>query len=167
MSVGYKDPLGKKYNSLYACLFRKCCILVRVDATHQSSTTTSSTPSDPNFSAHKSRRRYQGGPGCVYTWTTHPTAHQADEARVVLVPCAARTLTKTSRLHLSLRVLNFSISRPRSNVKPMIEPIGWLRTLQFVATDACVREDECVRAPLLFLYNVLNSEYKCMWVAST
>ena len=76
-------------------------------------------------------------------------AHQADEARVVLVPCAARTLTKTSRLHLSLRVLNFSISRPRSNVKPMIEPIGWLRTLQFVATDACVREDECVRAPLL------------------
>ena len=31
----------------------------------------------------------------------------------------------------------------------MIEPIGWLRTLQFVATDACVREDECVRAPLL------------------
>ena len=76
-------------------------------------------------------------------------AHQADEARVVLVPCAARTLTKTSRLHLSLHVLNFSISRPRSNVKPMIEPIGWLRTLQFVATDACVREDECVRAPLL------------------
>ena len=64
-------------------------------------------------------------------------AHQANEARVV-VPCAARTLTKTSRLHLSLRVLNFSISRPRSNVKPMIEPIGWLRTLQFVATDACV-----------------------------
>ena len=53
VSVGYKDPLGKKYNSLYACLFRKCCILVRVDATHQSSTTTSSTPSDPNFSAHK------------------------------------------------------------------------------------------------------------------
>ena len=31
-------------------------------------------------------------------------AHQADEARVVLVPCAARTLTKTSRLHLSLHV---------------------------------------------------------------
>ena len=31
----------------------------------------------------------------------------------------------------------------------MIEPIRWLRTLQFVATDACVREDECVRAPLL------------------
>ena len=31
----------------------------------------------------------------------------------------------------------------------MIEPIGWLRTLQFVATDACVRQDECVRAPLL------------------
>ena len=31
----------------------------------------------------------------------------------------------------------------------MIEPIGWLRTLQFVATDACEREDECVRAPLL------------------
>ena len=87
--------------------------------------------------------------------------------RVVLVPCAARTLTKTSRLQLSLRVLNFSISRPRSNMKPMIEPIGWLRTLQFVATNACVREDECVRAPLLFLYNVLNSEYKCMWVAST
>ena len=53
MSVGYKDPLGKKYNSLYACLFRKCCILVRVDTTHQSTTTTSSTPSDPNFSAHK------------------------------------------------------------------------------------------------------------------
>ena len=49
----------------------------------------------------------------------------------------------------------------------MIEPIGWLRTLQFVATDACEREDECVRAPLLFLYNVLNTEYKCMWVAST
>ena len=48
----------------------------------------------------------------------------------------------------------------------MIEPIGWLRTLQFVATDACVREDECVRAPLLFLYNVLlNSEYKFLWVA--
>ena len=132
--------MGKKYNgnNLYACLFRKCCILVRVDATHQSSTTTSSTPSDPNFSAHKSRRRYQGGLGCVYTWTTHPTAHQADEARVVLVPCVARTLTKTSRLQLSLRVLNFSISTPRSNVNPMIEPIGWLRTLQFVATDACV-----------------------------
>ena len=166
MCVGYKDSLGKKYNILYASLFRKCCILVRVDAAHQSSTT-SSTPPDPNFSVHnKSRHRYQGGPGCVYTWTTHPTAHQADEARVVLVPCAARTLTKTSRLHLSLRVLNFSISRPRSNVKPMIEPIGWLRTLQFVATDACVREDECVRAPLLILYNVLNSEYKCMWVAS-
>ena len=53
MSAGYKDPLGKKYNSLYACLFRKCCILVRVHATHQSSTTTSSTPSDPNLSAHK------------------------------------------------------------------------------------------------------------------
>ena len=35
-------------------------------------------------------------------------AHQADEARVVLVPCAARILTKTSHLHLSLRVLNFS-----------------------------------------------------------
>ena len=33
----------------------------------------------------------------------------------------------------------------------MIEPIGWLRTLQFVATDACVREDECVRAPLLIV----------------
>ena len=115
VSVGYKDRLGKKYNSLYACLFRKCCILVQVGTTHQSSTTTSSTPSDPNFSVHKSRRRYQGGPGFVYTWTTHPTAHQADEARVVLVPCAARTLTKTSRLHLSLRVLNFSISRPRSN----------------------------------------------------
>ena len=69
----------------------------------------------------------------------------------------------------------------------MIEPIGWLRTLQFVATDACVTprcrgrgssssfsrekqthvwEDECVRAPLLFLYNVLlNSEYKFLWVA--
>ena len=47
--VGYKDPLGKKYNNLYACLFRKCCILVRVDMTHQSS----STPSDPNFSAHE------------------------------------------------------------------------------------------------------------------
>ena len=31
----------------------------------------------------------------------------------------------------------------------MIEPIGWLRTLQFIATDVCVREDECVRAPLL------------------
>ena len=31
----------------------------------------------------------------------------------------------------------------------MIEPIGWLRILQFVATDACVREDECVCAPLL------------------
>ena len=82
-------------------------------------------------------------------WTTHQTAHQADEARVVLVSCAARTFTKTSRLQLSLRVLNFSISRPRCNVKPMIEPIGWLRTLQFVATDACEREDECVRAPLL------------------
>ena len=158
----------------------KILLGVRVDVTHQSSTTTSSTPSDPNFSVHKSRRRYQGGPGCVYTWTTHPTAHQADEARVVLVPCAARTLTKTSRLHLSLRVLNFSISRPRSNVKPMIEPIGWLRTLQFVATDACVtprcrgrgssssfsrknrrvceRTSACVH---LFL------EYKCMWVALT
>ena len=49
----------------------------------------------------------------------------------------------------------------------MIEPIGWLRTLQFVATYACVREDECVSAPLLIVYNVLNSEYKCMWVAST
>ena len=69
---------------------------------------------------------------------TRLQAHQEDEARVVLVPCAARTLTKTSRLHLSLRILNFSISRPRSNMKPMIEPIGWLRTLQFVATDACV-----------------------------
>ena len=125
---------------LYACLLRKCCILLRGDATHQSSTTTSST---------------------------HPTAHQADDAHVMLVPCAARTLTKTSRLQLSLRVLNFSISRPRSNMKPMIEPIGWLRTLQFVAIDVCVREDECVCAPLLFLYNVLNSEYKCMWVAST
>ena len=136
-------------NSLYACLFRKCCILVWVDATHQSSTTTSSTPSDPNFSTHKSRRRYQGGPSCVYTWTTHPTAHQTNEARVMLVPCAARALAKTSRLQLSLRVLNFSISRPRSNVNPMVEPIGWLRTLQFVATDACVREDQCVRAPLL------------------
>ena len=34
-------------------------------------------------------------------------------------------------------------------MKPMIEPIGWLRTLQLVATDACVREDECMRAPLL------------------
>ena len=76
-------------------------------------------------------------------------AHHADEARVVLVPCGACTLTKTSRLHLSLRVLNFSISRPRSNVKPMIEQIGWLRTIQFVAIDACVREDECVRGPLL------------------
>ena len=31
-------------------------------------------------------------------------AHQADEARVVLLLCAARTLTKTSRLHLSLHV---------------------------------------------------------------
>ena len=31
----------------------------------------------------------------------------------------------------------------------MIETIGWLRTLQFIATHACVREDECVRAPLL------------------
>ena len=151
MSVGYKDPLGKKCNSLYACLFRKCFILVRVDVRHQSSTTISSTPSDPNFSVHKSRHRYQGGPGCVYTWTTHPTAHQADEARVVLVPCAAHTLTKTSRLQLSLHVLNFSVSRPRSNGKPMIEPIGWLTTLQFVATDACVREDKCVGAPLLFM----------------
>ena len=56
-------------------------------------------------------------------------AHQADEARAMLVPCVARTLTKTSRLHLSLRVLNFSISRPRSNMRPMIDPIGWLRTL--------------------------------------
>ena len=116
----------------------KLLLVVRVDATHQSSTTTSSTPSDPNFSVHKSRRRYQGGPGWVYTWTTHPTAHQTDEARVVLVPCAAHTLTKTSHLQLSLCVLNFSISSPRSNMKPMIEPIGWLRTLQFVATDACV-----------------------------
>ena len=43
----------RSISSLYACLFRKCCILVRVDATHQSSTTTSRTPSDPNFSAHK------------------------------------------------------------------------------------------------------------------
>ena len=76
-------------------------------------------------------------------------AHKADVARVMLVACAARTLTKTSCLHLSISVLNFSISRPRSNVKPMIEPIGWLRTLQFVATYVCVREDECVRAPLL------------------
>ena len=67
----------------------------------------------------------------------------------MLVPCAAHTLTKTSRLQLSLRVLNFSISRPRSNVKPKIEPIRRLRILQFVAIDACVREDECVRAPLL------------------
>ena len=67
VSVGYKDPLGKKYSSLYPCLFSKCCILVRVDATHQSSTTTISTPSDPNFAEHKSRRKYQGGPGCVYT----------------------------------------------------------------------------------------------------
>ena len=51
-------------------------------------------------------------------------------------------------------------------MKPMIEPIGWLITLKFVATDACWREDECVRAPLLFLYNVLlNSEYKFLWVA--
>ena len=58
-----------------------------------------------------------------------------------------------------------TISRPRSNVKPMIGPIRWLRTLQFIATDACVREDECVRAPLLFMYNVLNSEYKFLWVA--
>ena len=98
---------------------------------------------------HKSRRRYQGGPLCVYTWITHLTAHQVDEARAVLVPCAARTLTKTSCLQLSLCILNFSISRPRSNVKPMIEPIGWLRTPQFVAIDACVREDECMRAPLL------------------
>ena len=49
----------------------------------------------------------------------------------------------------------------------MIEPIRWLTTLKFVAIDACVREDECVRAPLLFLYNVLKSEYKYMWVAST
>ena len=47
------------------CMFTKCFIFVRVDTTHQSSTTTSSTPSDPNFSAHKSRRRYQAGPGCV------------------------------------------------------------------------------------------------------
>ena len=31
-------------------------------------------------------------------------AHQADEARVMFVPCAASTLTKTLRLHLSLRV---------------------------------------------------------------
>ena len=34
-------------------------------------------------------------------------------------------------------------------MKPMIEPIGWLRTLQFIAIDACVREDECMRAPLV------------------
>ena len=115
--VGYKDPLGKKYNSLYACLFRKCCILVRVDATHPSSTTTSSTPSDPNFSMHKSWRGYQGGPGCVYTWTTHPTAHQADEARVMSVLCAARTLTKTSRLQLPLRfkLLNLKAKEQRES----------------------------------------------------
>ena len=31
-------------------------------------------------------------------------AHQADEAHVVLVPCVARTLTKTLRLYLSQRV---------------------------------------------------------------
>jgi hypothetical protein len=30
----------------------------------------------------------------------------------------------------------------------------------------CVREDECMRAPLLFVY-VLNLEYKCMCVTST
>ena len=47
----------------------------------------------------------------------------------------------------------------------MIEPVGWLRTLQFVATDACVREDEYMRAHLLFLYNILNSEYMFLWVA--
>ena len=70
----------------------------------------------------------------------------------------------------------------------MIEPIGWLIKLQFVATDACVtprcrgqgssssfsrknrrmceRMSACVRAPLLFLYNILlNSEYKFLWVA--
>ena len=29
----------------------------------------------------------------------------------------------------------------------------------------CVREDECMRAPLLFVY-VLNLEYKCMCVTS-
>ena len=46
-------------------------------------------------------------------------AHQADETRVVLVPCAARTLTQTSRLHLSLCVLNFSISRPWSKTNKM------------------------------------------------
>ena len=39
--------------------------------------------------------------------------------------------------------------------------------LLFEKTYACVREDECVRAPLLFLYSILNSEYKCMWVGST
>ena len=43
----------------------------------------------------------------------------------------------------------------------MIEPIGWLRTLQFVAIDACVREDECVRAPLLFV--VTQSTSVCGW----
>ena len=68
----------------------------------------------------------------------------------------------------------------------MIEPIGWLRTLQFVATDACVtprcrgrgssssfsrknrrvceRTSACVHL-FFFLYNVLNSEYKFLWVA--
>ena len=38
---------------------------------------------------------------------------------------------------------------------------------RFLATDACVREDECMHAPLLSVYDVLNLEYKCMCVAST
>ena len=38
--------------------------------------------------------------------------------------------------------------------------------LLFEKKQSRVSEDECVRAPLLFLYNVLlNSEYKFLWVA--
>ena len=48
---GRREYFGTE--GVYACLFKKCFILVRVDATHQSSTATSSTPSDPNFSMHK------------------------------------------------------------------------------------------------------------------
>ena len=64
------SPINQKGGSfgmegVYACLFTKCFIVVRVDATHQSSTTTSSTPSGPNFSVHKLRHRYQAGPGRV------------------------------------------------------------------------------------------------------
>ena len=138
VSVGYKVPLGKKYYLSSKWIKGDVCRRILVLDTSLLSILMTSTPSVPQYMPSICQNIDVSRHVLVYRYI-HDRANQMVE----------NTTIRSYRC-----VCDSQMQRPGVII------------LLFEKKQTRVWEDECVRAPLLFLYNVLlNSEYKFLWVA--